>query len=254
MSSRKIKFSVNGINSVGQRPTMYAALKNSRVQNGKGGYYYTSNNLWSLFGGLFKVFKLCSTAAGFMILIAAIVLTTNFMGSRRDSGLAMVFQSIESEMNGPNYVDGISVENVPLKSEYLYTGGVEKEVLKLKFTSSGEIFRLKNLKVKVGGIDNSEWYGELVLNDNSGGKFRGFFDDGYVNFENLYFRIDEDAVLNLSFVALLPSSLHFGQRIYFEIENPSDIGLSLYGDDVSVKAAYPLRGAYFTFVAKKKIF
>jgi hypothetical protein len=242
MSSKKIKFNVSGINGVGQRRTAHADKFN---------YYYKKVGI---FGGLFGVLKVCVVTAGFMILVAAVTLTTNFLGAGQSNGMAMVFQSIEAAVNGPKYVDGISVENVPLKNEYLYAGGVEKEVLKLKFSSSGEIFRLKNLRVKVGGVDDSEWLGELVLKDGSGHEFRGSFEDDYMSFENLYFRIDDGDILDLSFAAMLPSNLHFGQRVYFEIENPSDIGLSLYGDDVNIRAAYPLRGAYFTVVARKMVF
>jgi|GEM_PF-5521509 len=254
MSSKKIKFSVNGINGVGRRTLMHSALNDRKLQNGKGSYYYACGGLGSMFGGLFKVFKFCTAVAGISVFATTVVFTTNILSPGHDNGLAMIFQSIEAAMKKPNYVDGFSVENVLLEDEYLYSGGAVKEVLKLKFTSDGEIFRLKNLKVKVGGVDNSTWRSELVLKDNFGNDFDGDFEDGYVNFENLYFKIDEGQDLELSFDASFPDDLHFGQRIYFEIENPRDIGLSLYGDEVNVKATYPLRGAYFTVVARKRAF
>lgn len=244
MSSRKkIKFSVAGISGVGKRPTMHAALKDK-------GYYYEYGNL---FGGVFRVMKFCTAVAGIFVLISAIVLTTNFIGfgSFGDGGMTMVFQSLSGAGKDLKYVDGISVENVPVKGEYLYSGGVEKEVLKLKFTSDGEIFRLKSLRIKTGGVD--EW-SKLVLKDGDGDEYRGSFENGYVNFENLYFKIDPENVLDLSFIAEFPEDLHFGQRIYFKIEDVRDIGLSLYGDSVNVKALYPLRGAYFTVVARKRVF
>ena len=220
---------------------MHAAAKEK-------GYYYEYG-----FFDFFKVLKSCTAVAGFAVLISTIVLTTNFigLGSFGDGGMAMVFQSLAKGEEDSKYVEGISVENVPVKGEYLYSGGDEKEVLKLKFASGGEIFRLKSLKVKVGGIDG---WSKLVLKDGDGGEYRGSLENGYVNFENLYFRIDSGNVLDLSFAAEFPEDLHFGQRIYFGIEDPRDIGLSLYGDEVGVKAMYPLRGAYFTVVARKRVF
>jgi hypothetical protein len=238
--ARKIKFSVSGISGVGKRKTTHAAVKEK-------GYYYERKN-----GEGFGILKFCTAAAGFAILIAAIVFTTNFIGfGGGQDGTAMVFQSLTKSGEDLKYVDGISVENVPTKGEYLYSGGDEKEVLKLRFTSGGEIFRLKSLKVKVGGIDE---LGELIMKDSEGDEYRGKFDGDYVSFENLYFRIDEGSDLGLNFVAEFPEDLHFGQRIYFEIEDSRDIGLNLYGEEVGVKADYPLMGAYFTVVARKMVF
>lgn len=222
---------------------MHAALKDK-------GYYYEYGNL---FGGVFRVMKFCTAVAGIFVLISAIVLTTNFIGfgSFGDGGMTMVFQSLSGAGKDLKYVDGISVENVPVKDEYLYSGGVEKEVLKLKFTSDGEIFRLKSLRIKAGGVDD---WSKLVLKDGDGDEYAQDFDDGYVNFKNLYFKIDPENVLDLSFIAEFPEDLHFGQRVYFEIGDVRDIGLSLYGDSANVKASYPLRGAYFTVVARKRVF
>jgi hypothetical protein len=158
----------------------------------------------------------------------------------------MAHKPVPVDVSVLNYVEDVSFSmDAVYGGSYIVPGDKDNNVMNLRFSTSEDPFRLKEFKLRVDGLDESE-YSDLYMISADGQKYRGSELDGngygYVKFENLYLKgkFGKDLVFDLHMS--VDEDLKFGKRLRFVLDRPEDLNFTVYGDRAYSDLAYPLEG------------
>jgi len=200
--------------------------------------------------------KLASKAFYVVGLCAAITLVGTY--SAEDSGKYMANTVMPSrppviDLDAYDYSDGLYMDIDNGDDLYIYPEDENKYVSNLRFVSELDNFRLKNLRLKISGVADSG-VRKIKMIGGDGSVYKGDIWNGYVKFKNLYLKITPESEAVFSLYADFSDDLKFGQRLYFELENPDDLDITKYGERVYIQYDYPLKGGFTSVVGKHQTF
>jgi hypothetical protein len=170
--------------------------------------------------------------------------TTNVMSHR----------AVPVDVSVLNYVEDVSVSMDAVDgSSYVVSGDEGKHVMSLRFSTSEDPFRLKEFKLRVDGLDESE-YSDLYMISSDGQKYRGSEWNDYVKFKNLYLKgkFGEDLVFDLHMS--VDEDFNFGDRFRFVLDRPEDLNFTVYGDRAYSDLEYPLEGPSVSIIGGNILF
>lgn len=232
---RKISFKVSGIDSLNSSSS--ASASSSASRSGVKDFLFQIGTFYVI--GIF----------------AAVALV--FVAPKSDVkhyGVVSVPRIASSvDLSELEYTDGVSFKLESPEEAFIYPGDASRKVARLKFFSEEGTLRLRDVTLKLEGIDE-KYISKAKLKDEEGASFRGYFGDEYVLFKNLFFKIEPGEVYYFDVYMNFSEDLHFGQRLGFQVESPKDLDLTLYGDRVYVEENYPLSGASISVVGLKEVF
>jgi len=153
-----------------------------------------------------------------------------------------------------NYVEDVSFSMTSVDGgSYVVSGDEGKHVMSLRFSTAERPFRLKEFKLRIDGLDDSE-YSDFYMVSPDGQKYRGYEWNDSVKFKNLYLKgkFGEDLVFDL--YMSVDEDLKFGDRFRFVLDNPEDLDFTVYGDRAYSDLEYPLDGPSVSIIGSKILF
>lgn len=130
------------------------------------------------------------------------------------------------------------------ENSYAAPGAKNAPIMELNFKSGKDTLELKNLRLKVAGVEAEKIEGiYLSFNDKN---LKGRKNDSYFVFENINYKLTGGMGGIISVSADLSAELKTGQRLRLDIEKPEDIGLEAAGKSYRINGFYPIKGEYLT--------
>ncbi|MBD3360838.1 hypothetical protein GF366_03485 [Candidatus Peregrinibacteria bacterium] len=153
-----------------------------------------------------------------------------------------------AENDNPNLIN-FSIMNDPEKS-FAEPGSKGIYVMDFVFKTKNESMVLRKLTLKVVGVDSENILKAALVKGNkpiSEARHK----DGYLIFDNINFKIDNDSRNKLALKVSLSPNLQTGQRIRMDIEKPSDIEILVGGRPYTINKYYPIEGEYLSIARSK---
>lgn len=225
---RKIRFRVNGIDGLDSK----SGTKRSGVKD----FVFQVGTFYAV--GIF--------AAVALIFVAPETDVQHY-------GVISVPHVNSSDISDLEYADGVDFKLESAEEPFAYPGDASRKVVRLKFSSEKGALRLRDVILKLEGID-SDFISKAKLKDSDGSTFRGYFSDEYVMFKSLFIKIEPGEEACLDVYMNFDEDLRFGERLRFYVESPDDLDLTLYGERIYVEGDYPLSGAGISIVGLKEVF
>lgn len=246
---RKVRFEVNGILGVSKKPK-------------RGGWRLRAATLYIL----------AALAAVSLVIVVVFAPYGRELHGNTD---VMSGWNMPLDVSNYEFAEGFEFSMLPTEDGFAVAGETSKHVMTLRFHSNKDAFRLRSLGLKIGGVDEED-ISNIEMTGADGKTYNGYLWNGYVKFKNLYVKsavgnAGEDGSLTLatpaassdgtvaeelSFDLYLDFSkdLKFGERLYFRLESPEDLDVTINGDRVYLKATYPLIGPYISIIGRQILF
>lgn len=124
-------------------------------------------------------------------------------------------------------------------------GTDDAEVMGFYFKAGSETITLKDLKLKLEGVD-PEYIEKAYITDGQDVLKVGNVYDEYFSFNNINQIIDPNKSRTFYLLVNLSEELHTGERFRMDIESPDDIVLFTGTDLFSINEYYPIKGKYLS--------
>lgn len=148
--------------------------------------------------------------------------------SRNESSSLLNFKFVNDPYNG-----------------FVAPGTEGAELMGLYFKTGSEIVVVKDLKLKLEGID-PEYIKKAYITDGRDVLKVGNVDGEYYSFNNINEIIDPNQSRTLYLLVDLSEDIHTGERFRMDIESPDDIVLFAGIEPFSIDKYYPIKGKYLS--------
>jgi len=146
-------------------------------------------------------------------------------------------------------VANFSISSNPEK-RFVKPGTSGAEIMQLQFKTKDEKFELKDLSLKIVGIDSSMIKDAYLFDGGRELKTAVHSGDKLI-FGNIDFSLKANSRASLSVRLTLGSGLQNHDRVRLDIETPEDISMYVGGEPFSVNDYYPIRGEYLSIASPR---
>jgi hypothetical protein len=203
--------------------------------------------------------------AGCAISAFALVLYGAGLGDVSNYGVEMLSvkaSGVGDEPGGEGKVGSeagvVSVQTVNFKFEspdelFLIPEEESKDIGRLKFYSADGSSRLRGFSLEVGGLVEED-IEKIELEYDGGVVYNGVFEDGVVEFKNLYLNIEPGIPLYFDVHVDFVEGLHFGQSAWLSVRDESFIDLTMGGERIYIDKDYPVVSPSLSVVGGRMVF